>query len=139
MPNKWKVLCGAVLSRRNGDYEMKPSQQSSVDPSTIAGGEDYEAGIFLASPQEIIDFNVGIAVVPIFHVSAFAKKRIRLIEKQDRMTILRRIENTVDIFLGLANIFRDDGIQIDPVEVFPEAVGQSLSRDKTPPPIFAGE
>ena len=103
------------LSLRNGDYEMKSSQQPFVDPGAIAGGEDCEAGIFLASPQEIIDFNVGIAVVAIFHVSAFAKKSIRLIKKKDRMTILRRIENTAEILLRRANIFRDDGTQIDPV------------------------
>ena len=103
------------LSLRNGDYEMKPSQQPFVDPGAIAGGEDCEAGIFLASPKEIIDFNVGIAVGTNFHVSAFAKKSICLIKKQDRMTILRRIENTAEILLGLANISRDDGIQIDPV------------------------
>ena len=118
---------------------MKPWQQSFVDPGAIAGGEDCEAGTFLASPQEVVDFNVGMAVVAIFHVSAFAKKSIRLIKKQDRMTILRRIENTAEILLGLANIFRDDGIQIDPVQVFPKVVGQSLSRDKMPRPIFAGE
>jgi len=103
------------LSLRNRDYEMKPSQQPFVDPGAIAGGEDCEAGIFLTSPQEIIDFNVGIAVVAIFHVSAFAKKSTRFIKKQDRMTILRRIESTAEILLGLANIFRDDSIQIDPV------------------------
>ena len=79
------------------------------------------------------------AVVAIFHVSAFAKKSIRLIKKQDRMTILRRIENTAEILLGLANVFGDYSIQIDPVKVFPEGVCQSLSRDKTFRPIFAGE
>jgi len=103
------------LSLRNGDYEMKPCQQPLVDSGAIAGGEDCEAGIFLTSPQEIIDFNVGIAVVAIFHVSAFAKKSIRLIEKQDRTTILRRFENTAEIFLGLTNVFGDYRIQIDPV------------------------
>jgi hypothetical protein len=110
-----RLLVAQFLSLRNGDYEMKPSQQPFVDPGAIAGGEDCEAGIFLASSQEIIDFNVGIAVGTIFHVSAFAKKSICLIKKQDRMTILRRIENTAEILLGLANISRDDGIQIDPV------------------------
>ena len=94
---------------------MKPSQQPFVDPVAIAGGEDCEVSIFLAFPQEIIDFTVGRAVVAIFHISAFAKECIRLIKKQDRMTILRRLENTAEILLGLANIFRDDGIQIDPV------------------------
>jgi hypothetical protein len=53
--------------------------------------------------------------VAIFHVSAFAKECISLIKKQDRMTIIGRLENTAEIRLGLANIFRDDGIQIDPV------------------------
>src|SRR4029453_17973804 len=110
-----RFLAAQFLSRGNGDYKMKPSQQPFVDPGAIAGGEDCEAGVFLASPQEIIGFNVGIAVVAIFHVNAFAKKSIRLIKKKDRMTILRRIENTAEILLGLANIFRDDGIQIDPV------------------------
>jgi hypothetical protein len=94
---------------------MKPSQQPFVDPDAIAGGEDCEAGIFLTSPQEIIDFNVGIAVVASFHVSAFAKKSIRLIKKQDRMIILCRIENTAEILFCLANIFGDYGTQIDPV------------------------
>jgi len=92
---------------------MEPWQQPFVDSGAIAGGEDCEAGIFLASPQEIIDFNVGISVVAIFNVSAFAKKSIRLIKKQHGMTILRRTENTAEILLGLANIFRDDGTQID--------------------------
>src|SRR5207253_11322607 len=116
---------------------MKPSQQPFVDPGTIAAGEDCEAGIFLASLQEIIDFNIGIAVVAIFHLSAFAKKSTRLIKKQDRTTILRRIEDAAEILLGLSNSFRDDGIQIDPVQVFPERMGQSLSRTKAPRPIFA--
>jgi hypothetical protein len=110
-----RFLVAQFLSLRNGDYKMKPSQQPFVDLGAIAGGEDCEAGIFLASPQEIIDFSAGTTVVAIFHVSAFAKKSIRLIKKQDRMTILRRIENTAEILLGLANIFRNDGVQIGPV------------------------
>src|SRR6267143_512862 len=110
-----RCFAAQLVSLRNGDYEMKPWQQAFVDPGAIARGEDCESGIFLAAPQEIIDFNVGIAVVAIFRVSAFAKESISLIKKHDRVTILRRIENTADIFLGLANVFRDDRIQIDPV------------------------
>jgi hypothetical protein len=110
-----RLLVTQFLSLRNGDYEVKPSQQPFVDPGAIGGGENCEAGIFLASPQEIIDFNVAIAVVAIFHVSAFAKKSIRLIKKQHGMNILRRIENTAEILLGLANVFLDNGVQVDPV------------------------
>ena len=103
------------VSLRNGDYEMKPSQKTFVDHGAIVRGEDCEPGMFLASSQETIDFNVGIAVVAIFHGSAFAKESIRVIKKQDRTINRRRIENTADIFLGLANIFRDHSIQIDQV------------------------
>src|SRR5438132_4794595 len=110
-----RCFAAQLVSLRNGDYEMKPSQQAFVDPGAITRGEDCEPGMFLASPQETIDFNVGIAVVAIFRVSAFVKESIRVIKKQDRTTNRRRLENTADIFLGLANIFRDHSIQIDPV------------------------
>jgi len=94
---------------------MKLSPERLLDPGSIAGGEDRETRVFPSPPQEVIDFNVCITVVAIFHVSTFAKKSIRFVEKQDDATILRRIENTAEILLCLANIFGDHSPQIDPV------------------------
>ena len=116
---------------------MKSSQQRLVDRGAIADSDDCKAGIFLASAEEIIDFNVGVTVVAIFHVSASAKERICFVEKQDRPTPFRCIENAAETLFCLANVFRDHGIQIDPVQVFSQAVRQSLSRDEMPGPIFA--
>lgn len=51
----------------------------------------------------------------IFHFAAFAKQGVRFVEKEDRTTPSCRIEDAPQILLGLANIFGDDGAQIDAV------------------------
>ena len=94
---------------------MKPSRERVVDLITIAGGEDREAGVVLNSLQKIIKLDVGVTVVAILHLGAFAKEGIRFIEKEDCTTAVRRIEDAPQILLRLANIFRDYGAQIDPV------------------------
>src|SRR5437773_1401209 len=118
---------------------MKPPRECVVDLSPIAGGEDLEAGVVLDSLQEIIDLDVGVTVLTIFHVGAFAKERICFVEKEDRTTLLCRIEDAAQILLRLANIFRDDSTQIDAVYVFSQIAGQSLGGDERAHPVFAGE
>ena len=66
---------------------MKPWHQRFVDVGAIGDGEDREAAIFPGSPQHILDFNAGMAVVAVFHISAFAKKSIRFVEKQNHPII----------------------------------------------------
>src|SRR6266705_1306165 len=102
-------------SWRDGDNEMKPSRERVVDLSASAGGDNREAGIFLNLLQEIIDLDVGITVVAIMHLGVFAKERLRFVEKEDRTAAIRRSEDASQILLRLANVFRDDGAQIDAV------------------------
>ena len=94
---------------------MKPSRERVVDLSASAGGDNREAGIFLNLLQEIIDLDVGITVVAIMHLGVFAKERLRFVEKEDRTAAIRRSEDAPQILLRLANIFRDDGAQIDAI------------------------
>jgi hypothetical protein len=110
-----RPLATQFSSPRDGDNEMKPSQQRFVDPGATADGDDGETGKFLASLQEMIDFKVCVTIMAVFHISAFAKKRIRFIEKQDGTTLFGRTEDTAEILFCLANVFRDHCIQIDPV------------------------
>lgn len=110
-----RLLAAQFSPPGNVDNEMKLSPDRFVDPGSIAGREDREPGIFSSPQQEIIDFNVGVAVVAVFHVRTFAKKSIRFVEEQDAVTILRRNEDTAKILLCLANIFGGDGLQVDPV------------------------
>jgi hypothetical protein len=80
--------------------------------------------------EKIVDLDVGVTVVAIMHLSAFAKERIRFVEKEDRTTLPRRIEDASQILLRLANIFRDDGAQIDTVQFFSQIAGQSVGGDE---------
>jgi len=112
---------------------MKPSLSAS------AGGEDREAGVFLDSLKEIIDLDVGVTVVAVVHIGAFAKERIRFVEKEDRTAAIRRSEDASQILLRFANIFRDNGAQIDAVQVFSQIASQSLGGEERAHPVFAGE
>ena len=118
---------------------MKPSQERVVDLSATAHSEDPEAGVFLDSLKEIIDLDVGVTVVAIVHIGAFAKERIRFVEKEDRTAAIRRSEDASQILLRLANIFRDNGAQIDAVQVFSQIASQSLGGEERAHPVFAGE
>src|SRR5437773_9539587 len=109
---------------------MKPPRECVVDLSAIAGGEDREAGVVLDSLQEIIDLDVGVTVVAILHVGAFAKEGICFVEKEDRTTLPCRIEDATQILLRLASIFRDNAAQIDGVWVFSQIAGQSTGGDE---------
>ena len=114
----------------DADDEIKPPRQRVVDLSAFVGGENRDAGVFLDSLEEIVDFDVGVTVVAIMHLSAFAKERIRFVEKEDRTTLPRRIEDASQILLRLATIFRDDGAQIDTVQFFSQIAGQSVGGDE---------
>jgi hypothetical protein len=108
-------------SWRDADNEIKPPRERVVDLSAFAGGENREAGVFLDSLEEIVDLDVGVTVVAIMHLGAFAKERICFVEKEDRTTLPRRIEDASQILLRLADIFRDDGARIDTVQFFPRS------------------
>jgi hypothetical protein len=105
----------------------------------LPAGEDREAGVFLDSLEEIIDLNVGVTIVAIMHLGAFAKEGIGFVEKEDCTTSFRRIEDASQILLRLANIYRDDGAQIDALEIFSQIAGHSLRGDELTDPVFAGE
>ncbi len=94
---------------------MKPSHECLVDVGAFVVGEDHEAGVLLDSLPQTIDLDVGVTVVAIMHLGALSEKRIRFVEKENRPAFFRRIEDAIQIFLCLANVFGNDGAQIDAV------------------------
>jgi len=68
----------------------------------MASGENREAGVFLDSLEEIVDLDVGVTVVAILHVGAFAKEDIRFVEKENRITVLRCVEDATQTLLRLS-------------------------------------
>ena len=67
--------------------------------------------------QQVIDLDVGIAVVAVLDLAALAEQRVRLVEEQDRAAVLGRVEQPAQILLGLADIFADHRGEIDAVEI----------------------
>jgi hypothetical protein len=73
------------------------------------------------------------------HLSALAKERIGFVQKEDCTTSFHRGEDAPQIFLRLANVFRDDDAQIDAGQVLSQIAGQSLGGDERADPVFASE
>jgi hypothetical protein len=139
-PSEQKIFFRRSFFRGgDADDEMKPSQEHIVDLGVFAGGEDRNAGVFLDSLQEIIDLNVGVTIVAIMHLGALPKERIGFVEKEDRTTSFRRIEDAMQILLRLAIVFRNEKAQIDAVQVLFQIAGQSLGDDERADPVFASE
>ncbi len=94
---------------------MKPLRKRIVDLSAIASGEDRDAPVFFDSLEEIVDLDIDVTIVAVLQLGTFAKKRIDFVEKEDRTILLCCSEDAPQILFRLANIFRDDGAQIDVV------------------------
>jgi len=75
-----------------------------------------------------------VAVVRIFHVGAFAEDGVGFIEKEDRVAGFGAIEHRSKILFGLADIARNDRVEIDLEEphetVEIREVGRFVERDE---------
>jgi hypothetical protein len=85
---------------------MEPPQDRFVQSASAVRGEDGKASGILDSLQKIIEFDVGVAVMAILHLGAFAKKPVCFVEQEDRATPLRRIEDLTPFpFSGGLEVF----------------------------------
>ena len=84
------------------------------------GGEDRQPAIGLHALQQVVDLDIGVAVVAVLHLAALAEQRVGLVEEQDRAAVLGRVEQPAQVLLGLADVFADHGGEIDAVEVQPQ-------------------
>jgi len=124
---------------RHADDEMKAPQGRIVQTPLALGGEDHKAFETFDSLEKIVNHHIGVAVVAILDLGAFAKKCVRFVEQKDRATLLCRIEDAPQVLLCLADVFVDDAAQIDAVQVHFQISGQSLGGDERARPVFARE
>jgi len=66
----------------HADGEIDFLQERFVQSTSAARGRDREASMVLESLQEIVDLELGVTVVAILDLGAFAKKRVRFVEKR---------------------------------------------------------
>lgn len=98
------------------DDKAQATNEGGIQIAPQIRREDGQAVVLLDALQEIGDVGVGVPVVAITHPAAIAEERIRLVEEQDGAAGLDRIEDPAQVLLGLADILRDDGAQVDAVE-----------------------
>ena len=53
----------------------------------------------------------------VLDLAALAEKGISLVKQQDCAALLGGIEDLAQVFLGLADVFADDGAEVNPVEI----------------------
>ena len=106
---------------------MKRSRRRKavVERALHVGREDRQAAIGLHALQQVVDLDVGVAVVAVLHLAALAEQRVGLVEEQDRAAVLGRVEQAAQILLGLADVLADDRRQVDAVEVEPQLVARA--------------
>ena len=123
------LLPDRLALRRTGEREftMKRSRRmkAGVERALHVGGEDRQAAIGLHALQQVVDLDVGVAVVAVLDLAALAEQRVGLVEEQDRAAVLGGVEQAAQVLLGLADVLADHRRQIDAVEIEPQLVGDA--------------
>src|SRR3569623_2044712 len=109
--------------------ESDAAKESGIEQRFRIGGEDGETAITLHALQEIGELDVGVAVVTVLHLAAFAEQRIGLVEQQHRAAGLGGTEQAFEVFLGLADVFAHHRGEVDAIKIAPEVGGDDLGRE----------
>jgi hypothetical protein len=80
---------------------------------TLVGGEDADALMLLHLREQIVRFQIGVSVVTVLNIAAFAEQRVRFIKNQYYIGFRGTFEYPVDVLFRLADVLADDTIQID--------------------------
>ena len=110
---------------REGKAHNKPQapQESRVQRALHVGRQDGEPAIRFHPLQQVVDLDIGIAVMAVFDFTAFAKQSVGFVEEENRAAVLRRVEHAPQILLGLSDVFAYHRRQIDAIQVQAQIVG----------------
>src|SRR5579862_7184542 len=73
------------LGERKLDDVLNAARESIVDVLAKIRGENYDAFVVFHFLQKVGDFDVGVAVVGVLHLRAFAENSVGFVEKQNRV------------------------------------------------------
>ena len=114
----------------NGNSTTKRSRRRNARSSALLRlrGEDRQAAVRLHPLQQVVDLDVGVAVVAVLDLAALAEQRVGLVEEQDRAAVLGRVEDAAQVLLGLADVLAHHAGEVDPVEVEPQLARRAPRR-----------
>ncbi len=97
------------IRKRKIHGEPQPALKCSVYGGLKIGGQNCQPLIGLHALQQVTDLNVSIPVVAIFYIAPLSEQGVGLIEKQHGAAFLAGIENLLQIFFGLTDVFANHG------------------------------
>ena len=127
------------LRKREVDDEVEPADERVVDVALVVGRQDHRAGVGLHALEQVGDLDVGVAVVGVRDLRALAEQRVGLVEEQDRVGPVGGAEDALEVLLGLPDVLRDDGGEVDAEEVQPELGAEHLRAHRLARPRLARE
>src|ERR1039457_2422229 len=97
-----------------------------IDGLPLIGGQDGHAPVVLHALQQVVDLDVGVAVVAVPDLAAASEERVGLVEEQQGAALVGGVEHLAQVAFSLADVFADHAGQVDPVQGQPEFTGDDL-------------
>ena len=105
------------VRQREVDHCVRPHHERLVHLLAQVGREDDDAVVLLDAPEEVVDLEVGVAVVRVADLVRLPEQRVGLVEEQDRVAACAGLEDLGEVLLGLADILRHHRRQVDPEQL----------------------
>ena len=90
LPDKPAIL---LIWKRELDDEAHSADECFVHVLAQIRRQNSDALILFHLLQQVADLDIGVAVVSVLDFRPLAEQRVRLVEKQNRVARLRRVEN----------------------------------------------
>src|ERR1051325_10671721 len=108
------------------DNETNATHEGLVQCALHIGRQNRQAAVGLDSLQQVVDLDICIAIVAVFHLAAFAKQRIRLVKKENRAAILGSVKQAPQVLLRFADVFTYNRREIDAKQVETQMIGDDF-------------
>ena len=132
---------GALRGVGKGELndEADAPQKRRVERALHIGRQDRQTAIGFHPLQQIADLDVGVTVVAVLDLAAFAEQRVGLVEEQDGAAVFRGVEDAPQVLFGLADVLADHLAEIDAIEIEPQFVGEHFGGHRLAGAAGAGE
>ena len=127
------------IGKRELHHESQAAQERGVERGLQVRRQDRQAAVRFHALQQIAHLDVGVAIVAVAHLAAFAEERIGLVEEQDRAAVLRGVEHPAQVLFGFADVLAHHRGQIDPIEIETQLAGEHFGRHGLARAARAGE
>lgn len=106
---------------------MEPAHKFTAR-SFYVNGQDRETLVGLQTLKQIAGFKICVSVMAILDLASFTKQGIGFVKEENRPGRLGSVEEQVQILLGLPDVFTNDSIQVNAIQVSLQTHRQGLGR-----------